>query len=154
MSFVSVVPDELTAAAGDLAGIGTSITAANAMAVPPTTQIAPAAADEVSAAIAQIFNAHAEGFQGLSAQAAMVHEQFVTNMANNAQAFADTESQNVLQQILRDILHAINEPFLALFGRPLIGNGADALAGSGANGGAGGILFGNGGAGGTVAITV
>ena len=39
---------------------------------------------------------------------------------------------------------AVNAPTLALFGCPLIGNGANAVV-PGANGGAGGILIGNGG---------
>ncbi|WP_421845818.1 PE domain-containing protein [Mycobacterium sp.] len=154
MSFVSVVPDEVTVAAGDLAAIGSQITTANAAAMPAITTIAPAGADEVSTALAEVFNAHAQGFQALSAQAATVHEQFVTNLASTAQTFSATESENVLKTVLDDILDGINAPFLALFERPLIGNGADALAGSGANGGAGGILWGNGGSGGSGGIGV
>ncbi len=68
------------------------------------------------------------------------------------EAFEDTESQKALQQILSEILDAINSPSWPLFGRPVIGDGADALAGSGANGGVGGILFGSGGAGGSGAV--
>ena len=154
MSFVSVVPDEVTVAASDLAAIGSQITTANAAAMPAITTIAPAGADEVSTALAEVFNAHAQGFQALSAQAATVHEQFVTNLASTAQTFSATESENVLKTVLDDILDGINAPFLALFERPLIGNGADALAGSGANGGAGGILWGNGVSGGSGGIGV
>ena len=154
MSFVSVVPDEVTVAASDLAAIGSQITTANAAAMPAITTIAPAGADEVSTALAEVFNAHAQGFQALSAQAATVHEQFVTNLASTAQTFSATESENVLKTVLDDILDGINAPFLALFERPLIGTGADALAGSGAHGGAGGILWGNGVSGGSGGIGV
>lgn len=44
------------------------------------------------------------------------------------------------------MLGAINAPSLALTDRPLIGNGASAAPGSGANGAPGGWLLGNGGA--------
>ncbi|WP_369807260.1 PGRS repeat-containing protein, partial [Mycobacterium sp. 852002-51057_SCH5723018] len=43
----------------------------------------------------------------------------------------------------------INWPSVALTGRPLIGNGANAAPGTGQNGAAGGWLLGNGGAGGS-----
>ncbi|MGV7864265.1 PE family protein, partial [Mycobacterium kansasii] len=51
---------------------------------------------------------------------------------------------NALQAASTDALGAINAPTLALFNRPLIGNGADGLT-PGANGQDGGILWGNGG---------
>ncbi|MEK1114744.1 PE family protein, partial [Mycobacterium ulcerans] len=50
------------------------------------------------------------------------------------------------------LLDLINAPTQALLDRPLIGNGANGAAGTGANGGDGGILFGNGGAGGSGAV--
>jgi len=49
-----------------------------------------------------------------------------------------------LQALATDVLGVINEPAQTLLGRPLIGNGADGTAAS-PNGGAGGLLFGNGG---------
>ena len=49
---------------------------------------------------------------------------------------------------LQPLLNAINAPTEALVGRPLIGNGVNGAPGTGANGGAGGILIGTGGAGG------
>lgn len=77
MSYLVVVPELVAAAATDLANIGSSISAANAAAAAPTTALVAAGGDEVSAAIAALFGAHARAYQALSAQAAMFHEQFV-----------------------------------------------------------------------------
>jgi hypothetical protein len=68
--------------------------------------------------------------------------------------YALTEATNAapLQSVERGLLAAVNAPTQALVGRPLIGNGANGVAGgtlAHADGGAGGILFGNGGAGAT-----
>jgi PE family len=55
MSFVSGQPEALTAGAGTLQGIGSSMSAQNAAAAGPTTRVVPAAADEVSALTAVQF---------------------------------------------------------------------------------------------------
>ena len=49
MSFVIAAPEFVSAAASDLAGIGSSLSAANAAASVPTTAVLAAAGDEVSA---------------------------------------------------------------------------------------------------------
>ncbi len=126
MSFVSVAPEIVVAAATDLAGIGSAISAANAAAAAPTTAVLAAGADEVSAAIAALFSGHAQAYQALSAQAAAFHQQFVQTLAGGAGAYAAAEAQ-VEQQLLA----AINAPTQALLGRPLIGNGADGAPGTG-----------------------
>ena len=64
MSFVTAAPEALAAAAGDLAGIESALSAANAAARAHTTAVLAAGADEVSAAIAAVFSGHAQGFQG------------------------------------------------------------------------------------------
>ncbi|WP_079121344.1 PE family protein, partial [Mycobacterium tuberculosis] len=134
MSFVSVAPEIVVAAATDLAGIGSAISAANAAAAAPTTAVLAAGADEVSAAIAALFSGHAQAYQALSAQAAAFHQQFVQTLAGGAGAYAAAEAQ-VEQQLLA----AINAPTQALLGRPLIGNGADGAPGTGQAGGPGGL---------------
>ncbi|CKV16851.1 Conserved protein of uncharacterised function PE-PGRS family protein PE_PGRS54 (fragment) [Mycobacterium tuberculosis] len=48
MSFVLIAPEFVTAAAGDLTNLGSSISAANASAASATTQVLAAGADEVS----------------------------------------------------------------------------------------------------------
>ena len=64
MSFVSVVPDIVAQAAGELASLGSTLSAANAAAATPTFMAAPAA-DEVSAAIATLLGTHDQEFQAL-----------------------------------------------------------------------------------------
>lgn len=124
MSFVIAVPEFLSAAATDLANLGSTISAANAAASIPTTGVLAAGADDVSAAIAALFGAHAQAYQTISAQAATFHAQFVQTLSAGAGAYANAEAANVQQSLL----NAINAPTQALLGRPLIGDGADGTA--------------------------
>ena len=70
MSYVIAAPEMLATAAADVAGIGSSLNAANAAATARTTAVIAAAEDEVSAAIASLFSGHGQQFQALSARAA------------------------------------------------------------------------------------
>ncbi len=144
MSFVVAAPEVVVAAASDLAGIGSAIGAANAAAAVPTMGVLAAGADEVSAAVADLFGAHAQAYQALSAQAALFHEQFVHAMTAGAGAYAGAEAADAAA------LDVLNGPFQALFGRPLIGDGANGAPGQ--PGGPGGLLYGNGGNGGNGGI--
>lgn len=139
MSLVIATPQLLATAALDLASIGSQVSAANAAAAMPTTEVVAAAADEVSAAIAGLFGAHARQYQALSVQVAAFHEQFVQALTAAAGRYASTEAA-----VERSLLGAVNAPTEALLGRPLIGNGADGTA-PGQPGAAGGLLFGDGG---------
>ena len=156
MSYVIAAPDIITAAATDLANIGSTVSAANTAAATRTTGVLAAAEDEVSAAIAALFSTHGQGYQALGAQAAAFHEQFVQALTAGAGSYAGAEAANVaaftanpVQTVQQDLLSAINAPSLALTGRPLIGNGTNGAPGTGANGAPGGWLLGNGGAGGS-----
>lgn len=145
MSYMIAVPDMLSSAAGDLASIGSSINASTRAAAAATTRLLPAAADEVSAHIAALFSGHGEGYQAIARQMAAFHDQFTLALTSSAGAYASAEATNVEQQVLG----LINAPTQALWGRPLIGNGADGTAAN-PNGQAGGLLIGKGG---TVVIT-
>jgi PE family len=94
VSFVSMQPAELTAAAGNLQGMGSIMTAQSAAAAAPTTGVIPAAADEVSALTAAQFATHAEMFQVVSAQAAAIHDMFVNTLSASAGSYAATEVAN------------------------------------------------------------
>jgi hypothetical protein len=94
MSFVIATPELVTAAATDLANIGSTLNAANAAAASPTTGVLAAAEDEVSAAIAAVFSDHGQGLQALSAQAAAFHDQFVQALTAGAGAYLSTEAAN------------------------------------------------------------
>jgi hypothetical protein len=96
MSFVSTQPTELTAAAENLQGIGSSLTVQNAAAAAPTTGVLPAAADEVSALTAAQFATHAQMYQTISAQAAAIHDMFVNTLGVSAGSYAATEAANAI----------------------------------------------------------
>jgi hypothetical protein len=149
MSNVIAAPGMLVAAAADVAGIGSSLRAAHAVAVGQTTSVAVAAGDEVSAAIASLFSSHAQQYQALSAQASAFHAEFVQALTGASGAYAAAEAANAspLQAAAQGL--AAFSPVKDLTGRPLFGNGADGAAGTGQAGGAGGWLFGNGGNGGS-----
>ncbi len=151
MSYLVTVPELLTAAASDLADIGSTLSEANTAAAGSTTGLLAAAGDEVSAAIAALFSGHGKAFQAISAQAATFHDQFMELLTSGAGSYASAEAANVspLQTVEQDVLGVINAPTQALLHRPLIGNGADGTAGTGQAGQPGGLLYGNGGNGGS-----
>lgn len=92
MAYVLAVPEMMTAAATDLATIAENVNAAHMVAVPPTVAVVPAAADEVSAAIASVFAEHAQAFQGFAAKAAAFNDQFVQTLKSGGAAYAATEA--------------------------------------------------------------
>ncbi|WP_156452444.1 PE family protein, partial [Mycobacterium gordonae] len=136
MSFVRIAPQMAEAAAADLARIGASVNAANAVAAGSTSVVLAAGADEVSSAIAAFFGTHAREYQALNTQVAEFHERFVQTLTSGARSYAAAEAFTALD--------LVNAPSQALLGRPLIGNGADGAAGTGQAGGSGGLLWGNG----------
>ncbi|OBJ60263.1 hypothetical protein A9W95_10680 [Mycobacterium sp. 1423905.2] len=93
---MNAVPEYVSAAANDLASIGSTITAANSSAAFPTSSVVAPGDDEVSAVIAALFGAHAQAYQVLSAQAASFHQQFVQLMTAGAAQYAAAEARNTL----------------------------------------------------------
>ncbi|GFG77846.1 hypothetical protein MPRG_11220 [Mycobacterium paragordonae] len=183
MSFVVVSPEVVSQAASDVARIGSDVSAGSAAAVMPTTQVAAAAGDEVSAAIAALFGTHAREYQAVAAQAAGFQDQIVAALRSAAAEYAGAEvsaaawlqgsataaaaaaspvagvfqllvygpthtvSQWWINSVFGQVLDPIlNFPTQLLLGRDLIGNGATGTAVS-PTGGAGGLWFGDGGAG-------
>ncbi|WP_179475228.1 PE family protein [Mycolicibacterium vinylchloridicum] len=94
MSFVNAQPEALSSAAASLDAIGAAVSNSNRMASGPTTALSPAAADEVSALTAAQFSAHAQVYQSVSAQAAVIHAQFVETLSTSAGSYAATEAAN------------------------------------------------------------
>lgn len=142
MSFLAVAPDWVTSAAADLENIGSALAAANAAAALPTTGVAAAAADEVSAAIATLFAGFGQEYQALNTQLSAFQQQFVLLLGSSAGSYASAEA--TAASVLDPVFGIINAPTQLLLGRPLIGDGAAGTAAS-PNGGAGGLLWGNGG---------
>src|SRR5882757_3769838 len=142
-----VAPEMVMDAAAALRSISSTISSANAAAAAPTTGVLAAARDEVSTAITALFSQYASAYQGVSAQAAAFHAEFVQTLDSGTLAYASAEAANVQQTLLS----AVNGPIQTLTGRPLIGNGASGTTnaqGVGTPGGPGGWLSGNGGIGG------
>ena len=120
MSFVNAV----TAAAGDLAGIGSALAAATAAAT-PTAGIEALAADAVSAALVAVFSSHGLGYQSLG-ELTELHDQIVQALRSSARSYTAAESENasLLQEAL-GVVGAVGAPAHELLGHPLRGNGTD-----------------------------
>lgn len=147
MAFL-ISPDAVGLAVGDLAGIGSAVEQATAAARASTTGVVTAAADEVSNAVAALFSGHGQAFQAASAQVAAFHDRFVQLLSSSSAQYATAEA--AAANPLQSLLDIINTPTQLLLGRPLIGDGANGttINGVGTAGGAGGLLWGNGGRGG------
>ncbi|BBZ43933.1 PPE family protein, SVP subgroup [Mycobacterium parmense] len=94
MSFVTTRVEALTGAAARLQTIGAAMADENAAAAMPTTGVAPAAADEVSALQAGLFSTYGSWYQHVSAQAAAIHRQLVSTLQANAGSYGETEAAN------------------------------------------------------------
>src|SRR5437764_1441921 len=120
MSFVIVAPEMVTAAAADLARIGSTVTAANSAAAAPMTGVLAAGADEVSTAFASLFSGFGAEYQAASEAATAFHNQFVQSLNSGAFAYASAEAANV-QQVLGGALNpgtaAAADPIQMLTGR-------------------------------------
>jgi PE family len=99
MSYVTISPELLAAAAGQLQGIGLTVSAANAAVALPTTGVVPAAIDEVSAMTAARFAEYGRAYQMIATQAGVIHEEFLRTMHASADAYAATEAENARQAV-------------------------------------------------------
>jgi hypothetical protein len=74
----------LESAAADIKSIGSALDAAHAAAVVPTTGLAAAGADEVSAAVAALFGGFGQEVQPLNTQASAFQQQFMLTLSSGA----------------------------------------------------------------------
>ncbi len=148
MSFLVAQPEWVEAAATQLHRIGSAMDAAHAAAAASTAELLPAGADEVSTATAALFAGFGKDYQALGTRAGAFHQRFAQALSSGARSYATTEAANgpMLQTLEQDVFGVVNAPTVALLGRPLIANGANGTA-TNPNGGEGGLLYGNGGAG-------
>jgi hypothetical protein len=91
MSYAIAIPDFMTAAAADLATIGSTLDEAHRAAAPATLAVVPAAADEVSVSIARLFSEHGQAYQAVARDEAMFQEHFVQNLTAGAASYASIE---------------------------------------------------------------
>jgi PE-PPE domain/PE family len=92
MAYVTTQPHLLTTAAADASEISSAISAAKAAAAGPTTSLAAAAQDEVSAITASLFGAYGREYQALLQRAAAFHHQFVAALSAAGSAYAGAEA--------------------------------------------------------------
>jgi len=102
---VIAAPEVMAAAAAVIATIGSTLDVANAAAALPTVGLAPAAADEVSVGIAQLFSEHAQEYQAAAGQASASLAQFGDNLTRSADLYALTEtvSASLFQEVIAGI---------------------------------------------------
>jgi hypothetical protein len=133
MSYVIAAPEMMTAAATDLASIGSTLSAAHMTAALPTAAVIPAAADEVSASIAHLFSQYGGGFQALAGKASVFHDQFVQTLKGGAGAYTSTEAAStsgLSQSIVDDIGSLLNDLPLPGLGTIFEQNPLEFLAGT------------------------
>lgn len=94
MSVVVAVPDLLAQAATQVATIGDTLGAANTTTAASTQAVLPAAADEVSAAVAHLFSSFGQDYQAAAGQAAAYGHQFVQHLSAAANSYATAEAAN------------------------------------------------------------
>ncbi len=138
MSVLKTIPEELIAAATQLEGIGTSLTAQNAAAAAPTTSIAPAASDQVSAIQAAVFAGYGTLYQQIAAEAQAIQQQFTSTLGLSSGTYSATEAANAAtstaQSGFENFLANINTLFggTGNFSAPnpfsLSGNGANLIS--------------------------
>jgi len=94
VSYVVAAPDFLTAAAEDLAAVGSAVTGAGAAAAHSTTSLLAAAEDEVSTAVATLFSTFGRDYQAVAAQTVQYQERLILRLAASANAYVTTEIAN------------------------------------------------------------
>ena len=114
MTSLLTEPQLITTAAANVAEIRSAIGAAKSAAAGPTTGMAAAAADEVSAATAKLFGAYAQEYQSVLAQAGVFHEEFAAALASAGNAYKAAEAGNA--SALSGALGQLTSPIQSLLG--------------------------------------
>jgi PE family len=133
MSFLVATPEMVSAAAGSLAGIGSTLNEATSAAASSTTSVAAAGADDVSTAISRLFGLYGQRFQALSAHAAAFNVEFSNLLNGGAAAYLGAEIANAAS--------AMSAPAATM--DPILGGLGPILGGGGGSGVLGGLLGGN-----------
>jgi hypothetical protein len=132
MSVLKTIPEELIAAASQLEGLATSLTAQTAGAAAPTTAVAPAAADSVSTLQSAVYSSYGSWYQQIAAEAHAVQQQIVSTLGINSSSYTAEEAANAVaaQDPFAGIENAFNN--IAMFlGGPLGSSGGSPFSTSG-----------------------
>ncbi|OBG39405.1 PE-PPE domain-containing protein [Mycobacterium sp. E3198] len=92
MAYVQAQPQAIVTTAADVAALGSMLDEAGATTAARTTGVAAAAADEVSAAVAGLFNAYGQQWRALIGRVATLHGDFAQALAAAGNAYATTEA--------------------------------------------------------------
>jgi hypothetical protein len=95
MTYLVAQPQVMATAAAEVAAIGSAIDDATATAGQQIVDVASAAADEVSAATARLFNAYGRDYEAVLRQAAALHGEFAEAWTAAATAYEQTEAATV-----------------------------------------------------------
>jgi len=114
MPNVLVVPGAIAAAATNVSAVGSTVNAAHMAAAIPTGAVIPAAADEVSASIANLFSQHAANYQALAGKAETYLGEIVQHLKTSASSFAAAESANTASLLNSSASAAAASPFSGL----------------------------------------
>src|SRR5947209_5967140 len=106
ITHVSVQPEFMTAAAADLESVGLALEEAQRAAASSLLTMAPAAADEVSVGIAQLFSQHARDYQAAAKAAAAFQENFVQNLV------ASTDLYTYIENAMASLLRALDDELI------------------------------------------
>jgi hypothetical protein len=120
MTTLLTEPQLVETAAANVAEIRSEISEAKAAAAGPTTGLAAAAQDEVSAATAKLFGAYAQEYQSVLTQAGVFHEEFAAALASAGNAYAAGEAANA--SAISGALGQLTAPVRSLFGGILAGS--------------------------------
>lgn len=94
MTHLIAAPEMMVSAATNAVKIGSAISAAGAAAAGSTTNVLAAAADEVSAAVANLFGTYGRELQAALTHATAFHDEFVQTLAGAATNYAQAEAAN------------------------------------------------------------
>ncbi len=94
MQYVITAPETLAATAADVARIGAAIDAASASAAGPISGLPAAAEDEVSAAVAKLFDVYGQEYRAAVRQAVAFQNEFTQALAAAGSAYAQAEAAN------------------------------------------------------------
>lgn len=94
MPKVIAAPDIMATATANLANIGSAISQGHADALTWTAAVPPAAADEVSAAAAQLFDAYNQRYHTILGHVEAFHDAFIHALAAAAAAYTHAEASN------------------------------------------------------------
>ncbi|KLO27025.1 PE family protein [Mycobacterium haemophilum] len=94
MSFVTVVPEALTAAADALHDIGEGMVTSGDAAGRVTAAVVAPANDEVSKELAACLCAQAQNYAEVSGRAASIFDEFVVSVASGSDQYVTAEADN------------------------------------------------------------